>query len=131
MAPIIIEGIPIPSSNPLFLAVLAIHVPAGLVSAVAGVAAMLSKKKAGRHPSAGTIYYWALAVLFATSSVLAILRWTADFHLFLFGLAAFAAASFGRTARRRHWSGWPRLHVAGMGTSYILLLTAFYVDNGP
>jgi hypothetical protein len=25
---------------------------------------------------------------------------------------------------------WPRLHLTGMGASYILMLTAFYVDNG-
>jgi hypothetical protein len=24
-----------------------------------------------------------------------------------------------------------RLHIAGIGASYVLLLTAFYVDNGP
>jgi peptidoglycan/LPS O-acetylase OafA/YrhL len=43
---------------------------------------------------------------------------------------AFAAGSFGREARRRRWQGWARLHIAGMGLSYVLLLTAFYVDNG-
>jgi len=31
---------------------------------------------------------------------------------------------------RRRWPGWARLHIAGMGGSYVLLLTAFYVDNG-
>jgi len=27
--------------------------------------------------------------------------------------------------------GWLRVHIGGMAISYILLLTAFYVDNGP
>jgi hypothetical protein len=27
--------------------------------------------------------------------------------------------------------GWTSFHVLGMGLSYIVLLTAFYVDNGP
>lgn len=31
---------------------------------------------------------------------------------------------------RRRWAGFVRLHITGMGLSYILLLTAFYVDNG-
>jgi hypothetical protein len=26
--------------------------------------------------------------------------------------------------------GWERLHIAGMGSSYVLMLIAFYVDNG-
>ena len=39
-------------------------------------------------------------------------------------------ASVGRTAHRRRWHGWVRLHIGSMGLSYILLLTTFYVDNG-
>src|SRR5262245_30040841 len=30
----------------------------------------------------------------------------------------------------RPWRQWPRLHLTGMGSSYILMLTAFLVDNG-
>jgi hypothetical protein len=41
------------------------------------------------------------------------------------------AGAVGRLARRRLWRGWLRVHVTGMAISYILLLTAFYVDNGP
>jgi hypothetical protein len=53
---IVILGIPIPSSSPLFLAIVGVHVAAGLVCVVAGAVAMLSSKRAGRHPSAGAIY---------------------------------------------------------------------------
>jgi len=59
-----------------------------------------------------------------------VVRWAEDYHLFILGLLALIAASLGRTARRRRWPGWVRLHITGMGLSYILLLTAFYVDNG-
>jgi len=62
--------------------------------------------------------------------MLAALRWAEDYHLFILGALAFAAASFGRTAHRRRWRGWVRLHISGMGLSYIFMLTAFYVDNG-
>jgi hypothetical protein len=34
-------------------------------------------------------------------------------------------------ARRQRWREWVKVHIRGMGTSYVLLLTAFYVDNGP
>ncbi|HKV71829.1 MAG TPA: hypothetical protein VJN62_11305, partial [Gemmatimonadales bacterium] len=53
-----------------------------------------------------------------------------DYPLFLLGALSFAAASLGRTAVRRRWHNWVRLHIGGMGLSYVLLLTAFYVDNG-
>jgi hypothetical protein len=60
----------------------------------------------------------------------AVMRWTEDYHLFLLGVLAFISACFGRTAVRRRWSQWPGLHLTGMGASYIIMLTAFYVDNG-
>ncbi|MEH2477942.1 hypothetical protein V1282_001299 [Nitrobacteraceae bacterium AZCC 2146] len=37
---------------------------------------------------------------------------------------------FGRSALRHRWRYWIRLHIAGMGLSYILMLVAFYVGNG-
>jgi hypothetical protein len=46
------------------------------------------------------------------------------------GALAFASALFGRSAMKRHWPAWVRLHISGMGASYIFLLTAFYVNNG-
>jgi len=36
----------------------------------------------------------------------------------------------GRSALRRRWPYWVRLHIAGMGLSFIVMLIAFYVDKG-
>jgi hypothetical protein len=60
-----------------------------------------------------------------------LLRWDADRHVVVLGTLSFAAASVGFLARRVRWTGWLVYHIAGMGLSYIVLLTAFYVDNGP
>jgi SAM-dependent methyltransferase len=54
-----------------------------------------------------------------------------DYDLFILGTVALAAASVGYCARRIRWRGWAAYHITGMGSSYIVLLTAFYVDNGP
>jgi hypothetical protein len=126
----IVAGIPVPSTSPAFLLIVGFHVVVGAACTIAGVVAMLSTKRRGRHSSFGTIYYWCLSVVFASASVLAVVRWVEDYHLFILGALAFAAASWGRTALRRRWRNWMPFHVLGMGTSYILLLTAFYVDNG-
>jgi hypothetical protein len=128
---VVVLGIPIPSSSPIFLSIVAVHVAAGLVCAIAGIAAMWSPKRAGRHPAAGALYYWSLVVVFLSMAALSIMRWPENTHLFVLGILSFGAGTIGRRARRRLWHGWLRLHIAGMAISYILLLTAFYVDNGP
>ena len=65
-----------------------------------------------------------------TAAALSFMRWTQDYHLFVLGTLSFIAVLLGRTARRRRRPGWARWHVLGMGFSYVLLVTAFYVDNG-
>jgi len=110
---------------------LLIHIPAGLTSVVTGAVAAVSKKRRGRHPRFGTIYYWALAVVFVSATGLAVLRWTEDRHLFVLGTISFGVATLGYLARKVRWTGWTSFHILGMSLSYIVLLTAFYVDNGP
>jgi hypothetical protein len=124
---ITVLGIPLPSTDPLFLGVVGIHIAFGLSAVGTGLVAMLSGKGRGRHSNFGTIYFWSLAGLFVTTSVLSFLRWSEDYHLFLLGTLSFGAAFLGRLSIRRRS---PRLHLSGMASSYILMLTAFYVDNG-
>jgi hypothetical protein len=119
------------SEDLLFRVLLGVHILAGLTCVVSGVVAMLRPKRRGRHPRFGTLYYYALSVIWVTASGMAALRWTQDAYLFALGSAAFACGSVGCAARRIHWPGWLAYHIVGMGTSYVILLTAFYVDNGP
>jgi hypothetical protein len=127
----VILGIPIPSTDPVFLAIIGVHVLFGLAAVTVGAVAMLSKKGRGRHSRFGTVYFWCLVGVFLTMSALSFMRWAANYHLFILGALSFAAASFGRMAARQRWPEWPRLHLTGMGLSYTLMLTAFYVNNGP
>ena len=80
---------------------------------------------------AGRIYLAGLAVVFATATVMAAVRWQQDRNLFAIAVVAFALGLFGWWSRRVRRRGWPRGHAIGMGGSYIALLTGFYVDNGP
>ena len=128
----IVGGVPIPSTSPWFLGVVALHVAMGLVCVVTGVGAMLSRKGRGRHSRYGTVYFWFLLGVFVTVTGLSIARWAEDWHLFVLGALSLAAAVIARQmlrhdpTRRSH----RQIHVVGMAMSYILLLTAFYVDNG-
>jgi hypothetical protein len=125
-----VAGLIIHSDDPLFLSIVALHVAAGLGAVTAGLVAMFSRKRRGRHSQSGNVYFWAIGVVFASATALALLRGPEDFHLVLLGAAALAAAWIGRSARRGRWRNSLRVHLAGMGLSYILMLTAFYVETG-
>jgi hypothetical protein len=118
------------STAPVFLAVLALHVIAGLTAMITGAIAALVRKGSPRHIRAGRWYYRAITVVFATATALAAMRWQQDYYLFVIGAVAFTAATIGYQHRRRHQPG-DTGHIAGMGIGYVAMLTAFYVDNGP
>jgi hypothetical protein len=115
----------------VFAALLACHILAGLTCVLAGAVALLSPKRRGRHPRFGEVYYWGLGVVFVTAAGMAVLHWPQNAYLLALGSVTFAAGSIGYLARKRRSPGWLTLHIAGMSVSYIVLLTAFYVDNGP
>ena len=127
----IVLGIEIPSTDPVFVGIIvAVHIPLGLACVATGIVAMLRTKGGSQHSATGKLYYWCLAALFASATVLSLMRWAENYHLFILGLLAFASAWLGRRAIRNRWPYWARLHMTGMGLSYILMLIAFYVDNG-
>ena len=72
----------------------------------------------------------ALHVLAGLTAVLTAMRWRQDYHLLIIGTVAFAATVIGVQHLRRHRAG-DTGHIVGMGTAYVAMLTAFYVDNGP
>lgn len=125
----------IAGTGPAFLAFLAVHVPAGFTAVISGALAAAAPKRHGRHTRAGTVYYRAIAVVFVTAAAMAAIR-PADWYLALLGALAFTLAAAGRDYRRhpgrRPWCRWPGHipHILAMGGSYVVLLTAFYVDNG-
>ena len=123
-----IAGIVIPSTNPVFLGVVAIHVLFGLGCVTTGLVAMLATKGRGTHSTLGTIYFWLMFGVFLSMATLSFLRWSEDYVLFILGLLAFALVTFGRLAVR--WGSNFRIHAISMASSYVVLLTAFYVDNG-
>jgi carbon starvation protein CstA len=125
-----ILGDQVGSTTPVFLAFLSIHVVAGLTAVMSGAIAAVTRKGSSRHVRAGRLFYRAITIVFITAMALAIMRWRQDYHLFIIGMVAFTAATIGYLHRRRHRPG-DTGHIVGMGTGYVAMLTAFYVDNGP
>ncbi|MDD4971244.1 MAG: hypothetical protein PHT07_17585 [Paludibacter sp.] len=124
------DGIIIPDNSPLFLAMIGIHVLAALICILSALLAIFTRKTDKRHPVYGKIYFWSLLVVFATSIVVSIIRWPLDNHLLGLGMLSFSFAFTGRMAQRYNWKYRMRWHLICMSLSFILLLTAFYVDNG-
>ncbi|WP_207957273.1 hypothetical protein [Rubrobacter tropicus] len=114
-----------------FEALVAVHVLAGLACVVAGSASALAQKRRGLHSAAGRVYLAAYAVVFATATIMSLAHWERDAHLFFVGATGFALAALGLAARRRRGRLSTPVHIVAMGGSYVALLTAFYVDNGP
>jgi hypothetical protein len=125
-----ILGVEVGSTAPVFLAVLAVHVVAGLTAVITGAAAALARKGSPRHIRAGRWFYRAITAVFVTAAALAAMRWAQDWYLFVLGAVAFTAATAGFLHRRYRRPG-DTGHIAGMGIAYTAMLTAFYVDNGP
>lgn len=98
-----------------------------MIAVVAGVVAMLSRKGACWHRRAGVAYLVAMAAVAVTAAGLVATRGPQFNHLLAFAVVAVVLA-FGGYLMRRGNQGF---HIAGMGLSYVAMLTAFYVDNGP
>lgn len=123
-------GIEIPSTSPLFLAIVGVHVVVGIAAVSFGAVAIFSKKRRGQHSCFGVYYYWAVVWTVASAGVLTAMRFDDNLDVMALGLPCLAAALLGRRALQQRWRSWVPLHITLMGFSYILLLTAFYVENG-
>ncbi|KAA5542022.1 hypothetical protein [Adhaeribacter rhizoryzae] len=125
-----IFGVPVPSDNKLFLAIIVIHIVLGLICIISGMVAMLSQKTTKIHATAGKTYYWGMTVLFITVVITSLMRWPFNTHLLIVGTVAYALTFVGQRVAKSHRPNWTRLHTVSMGLSFVLLLTGFYVDNG-
>jgi len=83
-----ILGDQVGSTAPAFLAILAVHVLAGLTAVLTGAIAALARKGSPQHIRAGRWFYRAITVVFVTATALSAMRWRQDYYLFLIGAAA-------------------------------------------
>ena len=122
-------GIPIPSTDKVFIGIVIVHIIISLVAVATGVLAMLAQKTSARHKKNGNIYFWSISLSFVTVLILSFMRWPHNIHLLIIGTFAFCLTYLGRKLAKAKTKDWARTHTICMGMSYILLLTGFYVDN--
>lgn len=128
-----IDGLPLSFFLPLV-----VHALAGLTTGITGVLAFLAPKRHGRHHRWGKWYLWAYTVVFLTATILSVERWPADAYLFTLATIGYGLALGGDVARRFRQNPfltrllgkqWIVAHIIGVIGSYVVLWTAFYVDN--
>lgn len=125
-----IFGIPVPSTDPIFLRFVVVHILISLVAVVSGLVAMLSDKGKIRHSTYGKVYFWSMLFSFCTVIILSVMRWPHNIHLLSIGILAVGSTMAGYWFAKNQRISWTRFHTICMGASYILLMTGFYVDNG-
>jgi hypothetical protein len=128
-----IDGFPLSFFLPLV-----VHALAGLTTGVTGVLAFRAPKRRGRHHQWGKSYLWAYTMVFLTATILSLQRMPADAYLLVLATLGYGLALGGYAARRfrqepqvRRFVGkqWIVVHIIGVIGSYVVLWTAFYVDN--
>jgi hypothetical protein len=128
-----IDGFPLSFFLPLV-----VHALAALTTGVTGVITFSRPKRSGRHPKWGVRYLWAYTVVFLTAIILSVQHWPTDAYLVVlatigygFVLGGYGARRFRQKPMVRRILGkqWISAHIVGMIGSYVVLWTAFYVDN--
>ncbi len=128
-----IDGLPL-----TFFLPLVVHGLAGLTTGGTGIMAFRVPKGPGRHHRWGQRYLWAYTIVFLTATILSVQHWQTDAYLFFLAVLGYGFALVGYTARRFRQTLWARrvlgeqwvvVHIALMIGSYVVLWTAFYVDN--
>ena len=111
----------------LDLLFVSVHILAGLAALTAGIVAMLNRKGQWWHRRAGDVYLIAIGTIAVTAAGLVSTRGPQFNHLLVFAVVAVTLAYGGYFMRQINQGA----HISGMGLSYVVMVTAFYVDNGP
>lgn len=108
---------------------LAVHIASGTAGLILGPLAMRAPKCRGRHTNLGETYHWTMLAVCVSAAGMAILAWHRIWWFLPIAAFSYGNALYGYLAVKRRRPGWLPRHIAGMGGSYIALVTALLVVN--
>jgi uncharacterized membrane protein YeaQ/YmgE (transglycosylase-associated protein family) len=112
--------------------ILVVHIVAGTAGLILGPIAMTARKRRGRHTRAGGAYHWVMLAVCLSAAAMSLLDWQRIWWFLPIAVFSYANALLGYAAVNLRWRNWLAHHIAGMGGSYIALVTALLVVNvGP
>jgi hypothetical protein len=109
--------------------ILALHVAAGTTGLILGPLAMRAPKLRGPHTRLGEAYHWVMLAVCVSAGAMALLAFQRIWWFLPIAVFSYANALVGYLAAKRRRRSWLRVHIAGMGGSYIALITALLVVN--
>ncbi len=113
----------------IFKICLYIHILAGILGLVIGPVAMYAKKSKGLHTRSGKIYFYLMAAVCVSATVLSIMHWSTSWWFLIVAVFSFSFALRGYLATFNKYEGWLKKHISGMLGSYIAMSTALLVVN--
>ncbi|SFL23127.1 hypothetical protein SAMN03159341_104145 [Paenibacillus sp. 1_12] len=91
----------------------------------------MATKRRGIHTLIGEIYHGAFVAIFITSVAMGIMHWSQSAYLLFIGIFSYSIALYGYLSKKLRWNNWLGKHIGGMLGSYIAIITAVLVVNGP
>ena len=105
------------------------HVTGGAAALLLGPIALWVPKRIGLHSRAGEAFFVAVTVVCTSGAALAVMHWESRWMFFFIAVGTYASALLAYVASKRRWRNWLILHVAGQGSAYTAMVTAFIVAN--
>lgn len=102
---------------------------AGGTALVLGPLAMKAPKEIGAHSRLGEAFFVAVTAVSLSGSILAVMFWETRWMFLFIAVGTYAFAALGYVASKKRWRGWLVSHVAGVGSAYTAIVTAFIVAN--
>ena len=105
-----------------------IHVVAGGAALLLGPHSLWAPKRPGLHTRLGEVFFVLVLAVSFSGGALALLFWETRAMFFFIAAGTLASGVLGYAAGKRRRPGWLVAHVAGQGSAYTAMVTAFIVS---